>query len=313
MASERTRSDVHESLAELEASAQRPNALGIGRNNAEMTFGELWDILWKGRVLIFATVLLAAVGSVTYSLMATPWYRAEVLLSPVEERTSGVLASQLGGLVALAGGAISRTSSTDAIAILGSEGLARAFIEDLNLLPVLFADQWNNEVGRWKSDSKEDWPDLWDAVRFFDTSIRRVRLDRTTGLVHLSVQWTDPELAAEWANVLVKMTNQKMRERALSEATTNIAYLERELANTSIVTLQQSIGRVLESELQKMLIARGNEEFSFRVLDRAEAPKFPVKPKRRIIVLASVFLAGILSVVIVLLKNAISSHERPRV
>jgi uncharacterized protein involved in exopolysaccharide biosynthesis len=105
--------------------------------------------------------------------------------------------------------------------------------------------------------------------------------------VTLTVEWTDAELAAAWANAMAIQLNDLMRERALTEAKTNIAYLEGEMARTNLVSLQQAVTRLLESELQKLMLARGNEEFSFRVIDRASVPKKRFKPKLVLTVLAS--------------------------
>ena len=41
------------------------------------------------------------------------------------------------------------------------------------------------------------------------------------------------------------------------------------------------------------MLARGNEEFAFRVIDRAEPPKVRSKPNRRMIVILA-FLLGVM-------------------
>jgi len=115
-------------------------------------------------------------------------------------------------------------------------------------------------------------PDVRDAVQYFEKRVRRVSEDRKTGLVSLVIEWKDPEAAAEWANELASQINRQTRERALETASSNIAYLQSEMKATSVVSLQQAIGRLLESEMQQLMLARGNEEFAFRVIDRAMVP-----------------------------------------
>jgi uncharacterized protein involved in exopolysaccharide biosynthesis len=101
--------------------------------------------------------------------------------------------------------------------------------------------------------------------------------------------------------------NERLRERALQEAETNVAFLQTELGQTSVVTLQQSIGRLLESELQKLMLARGNEEFAFRVIDAASPPKERVRPKRALIAVVGTMLGGMLAVFGVFLLHAVRS------
>jgi uncharacterized protein involved in exopolysaccharide biosynthesis len=102
--------------------------------------------------------------------------------------------------------------------------------------------------------------------------------------------------------------NERMRAQALKEAETNVAFLQTELGRTSVVTLQQSIGRLLESELQKLMLARGNEEFAFRVIDAASPPKERVRPKRALIAVMGTVLGGLLAVFGVFLLHALRSE-----
>jgi LPS O-antigen subunit length determinant protein (WzzB/FepE family) len=125
----------------------------------------------------------------------------------------------------------------------------------------------------------------------------------------LTIEWTDPKVAADWANLLVKRLNERMRQRALQEAEVNVSYLKRELAATNVVALQHSIGNLLEGELQKAMLARVNDEFAFRVIDRAEAPKWRSRPKRAQIMAIAVLAGFVLGCVVVLVRKAVSEVE----
>lgn len=243
--------------------------------------------------------------SIPYALSQTDWYRASVLLAPAKERSTSSLTRQLGGLVSLAGVSVGGGGSAEPIAILRSRDFTGAFIEEQDLLKVLFARDWNPETDSWLAEDPEIWPDMRDAVRLFSNDVISVAEDSITGLVTLTVQWTDPELAAEWAGLLVGRLNAHLRQRALIEAEANVAYLQQELGQTNLVTLQQSVGRLLETELQKVMLARGNEEYAFRVIDRAQVPKMRFRPNRTLIVVLATLLGGMLSVLVVFSRHAI--------
>jgi len=263
----------------------------------EISLRDLWHILWRGKSIIVAVTTVFFMFSVMYSLLATEWYRAEVLLVPAEDQSTSSIGGQLGGLAALAGVSVEGDGvGVEALAVAKSREFARAFIEDFNLLPVFFSEDWDAENNRWLGSDPQDWPDIRSAVKFFHENLLRVTEDSKTGLVTLAIEWTDPDLAAEWASELVDRLNARLRERALREAESNVAYLRRELAETGVVTLQQSIGRLLENELQKLMLARGNEEFAFRVIDRAQSPKEHVRPRRLLIVAFGTLLGGMLGV-----------------
>lgn len=303
--------------SELQPAGQRfayivPEQLYGRQASDELGLRELWNVMWRGKWVIAAVTLLFAAGSVGYALIATEWYRAEVLLAPASDRTTLPFGGQLGGLAAIAGVAPRGGDVAEAIATLKSRELARAFIEDEGLLTLFFADEWDAENNRWLNDGLRQARDTRDAIKYFHENVLRVREDRQTGLVTLVVEWTDPTVVADWAAKLVTRVNERLRDRALREAEANIAYLEAELVNTGVVTLQQTIGRLLESELQKLMLARGNEEFAFKVVDPADAPKRRVRPRRALIAVIGTLLGGMLAVFAVFAVNAIRAGPRER-
>ena len=275
----------------------------------EIDLSEVIKILWGDRLVILLIALVAGGVGLTYALLAEPWYRAEVVLVPTQQDAGQGLAaqlSQLGGLANFAGLSVGAVNQAEPIAVLQSKGFARDFIEEQGLLTVLLAEQWDSELGKWKG-SPDDEPDIRDAVEYFTKLVRKVSEDRKTGLVTVTVEWHDPVLAASWADLMVKRLNSKMRERSLADAEANIAFLRKELEATNVVSLQLSIGRLLESELQKLMLARGSDEFSFRVVDRAQVPKKKFKPRRAVIVLGSLLFGVLFGVALVLVKRAWSS------
>jgi uncharacterized protein involved in exopolysaccharide biosynthesis len=280
-----------------------PQELIAAPVDVETDLVELWNLVWRRRWHIIAITAFFAAGAVAYSLLATEWYRVEVLLAPAESRSIPSLGGQLGSLAALAGVTVGDENSAEAIAILRSNEFARSFIEDFALMPVLYADKWDSAAKNWLEDDPSKSPDIRDGVKYFREDLLRVSEDKRTGLVSLSLEWKDPELAAAWAAALVDRLNARVRERALREAEANVAYLQSELAKTNLVTLQQSIGRLLENELQKLMLARGNEEFAFVVLDPAAVPNERVRPRRAVISIVGTVVGGVLGILWVLMLN----------
>jgi uncharacterized protein involved in exopolysaccharide biosynthesis len=91
-----------------------------------------------------------------------------------------------------------------------------------------------------------------------------------------------------------------MKVRALDESGRNIDYLREQLRKTDSVHLQEAISRLLEVEMQKVMLAQGADQYSFRVIDEAQPPVRRERPKRTIIVLfalvGSFFLAALLAI-----------------
>jgi uncharacterized protein involved in exopolysaccharide biosynthesis len=260
--------------------------------------GALWRAKWKIAAAAFGATALA----VAYALTATQWWTAEVWMAPSEEQNtrnlSNQIAGSLGGLVGnLAGISVGGGSNAEPLAVLQSRGFIREFIEKNELLDEIaavagLADEEGNV-------------DIRDAVDFFRDQALDVEENRTTRIVVMYVQWTDPETAAAWANGLVKQLNERMRERALAQADSSVNYLKLELERSNVLTLQQSVGRLLEQQLQKAMMARVNEEFAFRVLDTAHPPNTRSAPRRRQIVMFAFLFGAFLASFAVALRWAI--------
>ena len=269
----------------------------------EIDLLELLALFWRSKWLIVAVTSLFAAGGVAYALLAQQWWRAEVVMTQTDSKqVSGGLA-QLGGLASLAGINIGAGGgSQNSVAVLKSKDFAREFIEDNQLLQVLLADRMEIQPP----------VDIRDAVDYFDKDVRAIADDKKSGLITLSVTWTDAALATDWANELVKRANQRLRAQALQESERNIKYLQGEIAATNVTAVQQAIGKVIESEMQKLLLARGSEEFAFKVIDKAVEPKKRAKPQRAMIAIGATLAGGFLSLVLVLLANWWSQHGQRR-
>ena len=281
-----------------------PGPVFPGVSNDKISLRQIWRILWRGKGTVIAATTIFALGSIAYALLATEIYRAEVLLAPAAEQSTPMIGGQLGGLAALAGLSVGEGNDVVSLAVLQSREFARDFIEQLDLMPIFFEEEWDAEKNRWREDDPTKAPDVRDGVKFFHEEIFEVSEERRTGLVTLAIEWTDPDVAAEWASILVHRLNDRLRERALQEAQTNVAYLQSEMAKATLVTLQESIGRLLEAELPKLMLAKGNEEFAFKIVDPAVPPRERVRPKRALTAIIGTILGGLLGIFIVLVGHS---------
>lgn len=283
-----------------------PGSVFSGVSDDKISLRQIWRILWRGKRTVIAATTILALGSIAYALLAKEIYRAEVLLAPATEQSTPMIGGQLGSLAALAGVnlGVGEGNGVVALAVLQSRQFARDFIEQLDLMPIFFEEDWDAENDRWRVDDPTEAPDVRDGVKFFHEEIFEVSEERRTGLVTLAIEWTDPDVAAEWASILVHRLNDRLRARALQEAQTNVDYLQSEMAKATLVTLQESIGRLLEAELPKLMLAKGNEEFAFKIVDPAVPPRERVRPKRALTTIIGTILGGLLGIFIVLVGHS---------
>lgn len=269
--------------------------------------------LWRDRWLIAACTFVSAALATTAAFLMPIRYSATAVLSPVTQRADsgrsmgslGALASEVGGgLAALAGFATTADAAkNEAVEMLQSEALTERYITDNQLLPVLYARKWDAQRGVWRVTGKQV-PTLWHANRFFDKSIRKVSTSPKTGLVSLTITWTDPQLAAKWANDLVHLTNDYLRNKALAETERHIAYLNVEAAKTQMIEARQAVFSVLRNELDRAMLARGSEEYAFKVLDPAVAPEEATSPVKKLWALGGLALGLFLGTSFSFLRSA---------
>jgi len=278
----------------------------------EIALKELLQILWSGRWLIVCVTAALTILAGVASFLVTKTYEASILLSPISTNASGgslgglsSLTASLGGLAALAGVSVGGdTKKSESVAVLQSEGLTEAYIQQRNLLPVLFHDQWDARAQKWKETDPKKMPTLWKANQFFKKQVRRLSVDSKTGLVTLTIAWRDPQLAATWANDLVRMANSYLQQKAVAEAERNIAYLYDEAAKTTVVQVRDGIYTVLETEIKQEMLARGTDEYAFKVLDAAKPPEKAASPQKIVWVLMGWLVGLLVSVLWVLGRSA---------
>ena len=262
------------------------------------------DLLELIRTLLQAWKTIVGITTVcvglafAYSLYAPEVFKAETLLSPATEEKSATSSalSQFGGLAAMAGISIPNDSNIEqVVATLKSRKFLSQYIDQKNLIPVLFEEIWDEGTQMWLVQTQEDEPTEQKAVNVFK-KILSVDEDKKSGLINLSISWKDPVVAAEWANDLVKQLNEQLREKAIAESQKRVGYLEQELAKTTLQDMRAVLYNLLESEKQKAMLANVNEDFALEVIDPAVAPEAREKPKRKLIVALGGVCGGFLGI-----------------
>jgi hypothetical protein len=189
------------------------------------------------------------------------------------------------------------------VAVLQSEAITERYIRENGLLPVLYSSEWDAVRQQWKTDDPKKIPTLWKANVVFKKGIRFVATDLKSGLVTMVIKWKDPVLAAKWANGLVRLTNDYLRDKTISEAERNISYLGDQAARTDVLGVKEAIYSILQNEIKKMMLARGSAEYALKVIDPAVAPERPSSPQPVIWTLMGFFGGFFVSLAVVFVRH----------
>jgi uncharacterized protein involved in exopolysaccharide biosynthesis len=260
----------------------------------------------KSRPKTFVAILILTLAAfLSYALLATPQYRGVVKLMPGEPEVPGgglqSMLGQLGGLAALAGLSFGSVNEQESLALLRSRALFTRFANEQNLLPILFSRKWDAKTLRWRTDPQHT-PTMDDAWSMFDKGIRRVSDDPKTQLITLDITWKERHQAADWANELVRLANEEMRQRALRESTASIASYREQLTHTDVVELRQAIYKLMEVQLNRSAVATSRQDYALKVIDPAVVPdaRRIVSPRRALLMFIAVPLGFFLAMCVVL-------------
>jgi uncharacterized protein involved in exopolysaccharide biosynthesis len=279
----------------------------VNRDAGEMSVLEYCRAVGRDWKMLAIITMSAAILSAAFALIVSEKFEGVAVVVDAEGgRTSSVTAAmlgQLGGLAGLAGLDLSQFAGTtgNARAVLNSRTLVEEFITRNGLLPTLFRDEWDAKRKQWKS-SKDEAPTLWLGVRKFVEDVRTIEEDPVTGIIRVKVAWEDPETAAAWANGLVALANQIVRNRDLKDAEKSVAYLQGEIQKTNIIGLQQVLYSLVESEMQTIMLAKVKEEYAFSVIDPAAVPELRTFPHRTLIVAIGTILGGFVALMVILVR-----------
>jgi uncharacterized protein involved in exopolysaccharide biosynthesis len=258
---------------------------------------EVASVLWARKSWVLLTTAVVTALAAAYAFVATPVYRAEILVQPVTDRSASSMINdvmgQAGGLASLVGLAgLGEGEQNIAVPLLTSDHFLERFIVDEQLLPRLFETRWDAQRKQWRNPEKA--PTIAKGIKMLQRKVIGVREDRRRKLVTITVEWRERVEAAKWANELVKRVNDETRVRAIDDARRSKSYLDRELAKTTIVELQRAINRLTEAQIKTEMMASVRDDYSLRVIDPArvrDEDEF-VRP-RRLLLMAGGFVLGV--------------------
>lgn len=252
-------------------------------------------IVWDQKYLVLAVSLLGGAIAATYALTATPMYRAQVVVTEVQDSGMGSgesLMNQLGGIASVAGLSLNGNGAdAERPAILQSRGLVDAFVKRYNLAPLI--------------NGKSSLNSQWFAVERFRLSILDRHEDKLKGTTTITIEWRDPVVAARWANDFVALANDLLRDRAIEESTRNIEYLNKVLAQTTVVEIQKAMYGLIEQETKSLMLAHGRVEYAFTIVDPAVPPGVRFSPRRTLLVLSGLFVGGFVGSFVAWARKAI--------
>lgn len=248
-----------------------------------------------------------------------PIYEVVIVAVPTESdvMAGGNLLESAGlGLAGLIGFAPAGqiTRKDESIAILKSRKFLYSFINDLDIVREIYGDE---DERPWRPPFwPRSEPTAADAYELLLSDVLSISEKRATGIIEISIRWSDPNLTAGWGRELIHRLNFEMQTRARDRATREIRFLQDELNKTESVQVRQAILKLVESQMKALMLANVSEDFALRVID----PPIPPDPDKPVNLsfLAKTLICGLIGLffglgVIVLRNVRFSPQNKPEI
>lgn len=297
----------------------------------EIRFGEIWNTIWEGKLIIIGISLLFAIMSVFFALSKPNIYKASIILtSASSEGSSGglsALASQFGGLASMAGinlGSGGNDKTKLALEIIKSRSFLERFISSHNLMvPIMAASNWDMATNSLVLDDdiydqkSQKWlrkvkppkaakPSLWEAyVKFSD--FLYITKQKKSAIIIVDIEYLSPVLAKQWLEWLIADINVFMRDQEIEETQASIDYLKNELLKIKISSMESVFYQLIEEQTKNMMLVSVKPEYVLKTIDPAQVPENKFKPKRALIVFMGTMLGVLLSLFILLIRRSLKN------
>ncbi len=288
-------------------------------SDAEISLLDIFNILWKEKILILSVSSIFAFSSVFYALSLPNIYTSDVVLKVAGSNGASMSNnSQFGSIAALAGVNIGTGGGMDEKADLAKQTIrSRDFVKHVSkfdeVLPSLMALQeydpssqliiFDEEI---YDSSNQKWisalPSEYEVYKKF-LSMVDVFIDIDTGFLAISVSHQSPYFAKYFLELIINELNNIERYRDIAEAQRSKEYLGKQLGIYKVADIRNSINALIQSQLETEMLANVRVDYLLRPLDSAYVPEKKSAPVRSMICIAITFIGFLLSVFVVLIRH----------
>jgi uncharacterized protein involved in exopolysaccharide biosynthesis len=276
-------------------------------NQETLNLFEFWDFLMRYIKDISLITVLFVVLSLIYASTAQTLYRAQILMVTADEESSSGGLSSLAQMDSLAGFNLPspKKSSNTYVAILKSRTFLEGFAKLEGVKQEIFSNKWNLENSSWEGEVPSDFK----TFHILKEDVISISENVKTNVFTFSVVWHDPLVASNWANILISRLNSELREKAIVDAEKRSAFLKEELSKTNVVGIQNVVSAMIQSQLQKKMMANVKEQYAFKVIDPANIPQIKFSPNRTLIVILGSISGVFVGLLFAILRNVVSNYK----
>ncbi|MCC7304813.1 MAG: hypothetical protein IT558_00980 [Alphaproteobacteria bacterium] len=258
------------------------------------TFSEVWSDLWRARFFVTAGAAAGILLAALYVMLAVPFYRADMIVSPANPISGTDVISVPGGDSMLAtpykAQYVGNDNSYEFMRfenMIAGPSVAGILLKDETILKGL------NHERRFvflKPDT------VWNAEKFAEYIRARVRTEPIgeTPLRRLVYFHPSSDFAAYFMNRLHAVTDQIIRSNVKEDAAERVRYLQQALDSTNNPEHRRVLTALLMEQERLRMLASIDQPYAAAMV---EPPAVSYRPRwpDRLMVFASLLVAGCLA------------------
>ena len=286
---------------------------------------QFFIIFWNKKYLIIFLTFLIGIFSIAYALKLPEFYKSQALVSIQSEDQSaslGSLASQFGGIASMAG--ISLLGGGDktfyVIETIKSREFLKLLLANHNIKPQIMATDYYDKKSKKIFFYDNDWinnyvndsnigPSYLEVHEVYIDEILDIYINEKTGFINISVEHKSPVFAENLLSIILDELNLITKKRELLETEAALIYLNTQLLSAPLLEIKTSINNLIESQLNKQMVANIKEDFLLKVLDPPFIPEQRVRPSRAIVCISITSVGFFLILLSIFLHHQIFIRE----
>ena len=286
----------------------------------EVDLRELISVVWKEKIAIIVATGVVALSSIFISLSLTNYYTSEAVVIARDQQDTPL--SEFSGLASLAGVNLDNAGSSlfKMMAIIESREFVKHLITFEDVLPSIMAAQsydtssqelyfdpevYDSETKTWTREApvnRSVEPSYLEAHKEYLEMISMVK-DKMTGHISIGVEHISPVFAKEFLTLIIQEANNLNRDIDIESSSKALSYLSIELSQTPQLEVKKSISKLIEHQFETRMMASIHDDYVLIPLEPPFVPERKSGPIRSLIVILSTLVAGMLSVMTVLIRH----------
>ena len=286
----------------------------------EVDLREIISVVWKEKIAIIVATGVVALSSLFISLSLTNYYTSEAVVIARDQQDTPL--SEFSGLASLAGVNLDNAGSSlfKMMAIIESREFVKHLITFDDVLPSIMAaksydassqelyfdpEVYDSETKTWTREvpvNRALEPSYLEAHKEYLEMISMVK-DKLTGHISIGVEHVSPVFAKEFLTLIIQEANNLNRDIDIESSSKALTYLTAELSQTPQLEVKKSISKLIEHQFETRMMASIHDDYVLIPLEPPFIPERKSGPIRSLIVILSTLVAGLVSVMTVLIRH----------